>query len=320
MNGEVENMTATIIEGKKVQLPLLKSLQEEVLEHKKNNIVPGMAIIMVDNGELLTRTNYALHVNLASQLGYLVKEKVLSKDITEEELIHIIEGFNRDESIDGIIVLIPLPDSINVVNVINAIDPDKEIEGLHPLNAIGLFPTSNSPVNVPMCVTSSVLKVFDYHKINLNKKNIVILIDWSFLTSNPIATMVAKMGSLAILPPDVTIKIINTNTENLEEHCKEADVLIVSTEQVDLVKGNWIKPGACVVDFNPIQVGVKESNLHPGRKLPILKGSVEIESVKEVAKWIAPAAGGVGPVMLTMLMENVLNSSKRRHYNKMPIL
>ncbi|MFK4011505.1 tetrahydrofolate dehydrogenase/cyclohydrolase catalytic domain-containing protein [Bacillus cereus] len=307
-------MSATIIQGKEVQLPILQKLQTEVLELQKNNIVPGIAIIKVNGGELLTDTNFSLHVNLAKKLGYMVKEDVLPYSITEEELIKVIEKYNYDDSIHGIIVLIPLPDHINVVNVINSISPNKEIEGLHPYNASGLFPTSNSEINVPMCVPHAVLEVLSYYGISLEKANVVILMDWSFLSSNPIANMVARIGAVTILPSEAPIKIINTKTDNIKEHCKEADLLIVSTEQVDFVKEDWVKPGACVIDFNPVQVGIKESIVHPGKKLPVLKGGVDVESVQKVAKWVSPVAGGVGPVMLAMLMRNVLLSCKRKNF------
>ena len=300
-------MTAIMIDGKEIQQTLLVELKEKVLKLKaEHDLTPGIAFIVIENDEPLTEVNFNLHMNLATGLGYHTFPNILPRDTTESALLEVIETYNKRDDVHGILVLLPLPKHIRIQNVLQAIDPDKEVEGLHPDNASRLFPVSSMPVKYPMCVPAAVNHLIDALEDNFNGANYVIAVDRELEETNPIASMVARVGTVTMTPAGTgSIKIINIEEEQIKEHCKQADVLIISTQNPHLVKKDWVKTGALVIDFNPIPVGFRPHPTIEGKKLPILNGGLDVDSVKEHAALIAPAPGGVGPIMLAVLMNNI---------------
>lgn len=309
---------ATIIEGKKIQEKMLAELMHNVGQFKKEEgVTPGLALIMVEGDDPLAKVNFRLHLSLANAMQFNVSEKVLPIGTTEEEVIETINQYNRDDEVHGILVLLPLPEGFKVQNLINAIHPDKELEGFHPENASRLFPTSNQTIKYPMCVPTAVHKVLDSIEEPYQQANCVVAIDKELEETNVIANMVARVGTVTMAPKEAkSIKIINMDAEDIIDHCKEADILVISTQNPQVVTKEWVKPGACVIDFNPIPAGFKPHPTLEGQFIPILQGGLNVKSVQEVAKYIAPVPGGVGPVMLGVLMNNVYLAALNAISNK----
>jgi methylenetetrahydrofolate dehydrogenase (NADP+) / methenyltetrahydrofolate cyclohydrolase len=297
----------TIIEGKKIQEKILAELMRDVMKLKnEKGVTPGLALIMINGEDPLAKVNYRLHTSLAKALHFNVFESILPAGTSEEEVVSVINQYNEDDQVHGILVLLPLPENIRIQNLINAIHPDKELEGFHPENASRLFPTSNQSIKYPMCVPTAVHKVLGSLEEPYKQANYVVAIDKELEETNVIANMVARIGTVTMAPKEAkSIKIINMEAEDIIDHCKEADVLVISTQKPQIVTKEWVKPGACVIDFNPIPAGFKPHPSIEGQFIPILKGGVNVESVQEAAKYIAPVPGGVGPVMLGVLMNNV---------------
>ncbi len=315
-------MTAIMIDGKEIQKTLLVELKEKVLKLKAEyDLTPGVAFIMIGNDEPLSKINFNLHMNVANTLGYNTFEIILPSDTTERDLLDVIETYNKREDVHGILVLLPLPKHISVQNVIQAIDPDKEVEGLHPENASRLFPISSKPVKYPMCVPAAVNCLLESLADRFKGAHYVIAVDRELEETNPIASMVARVGTVTMTPSGTSsIKIINMEEKCIKEHCREADVLIISTQNPHIVKKDWVKPGALVIDFNPIPVGFRPHPTIPGQSVPILNGGLDVDSVKENAALIAPAPGGVGPIMLAVLMNNVYLAALLQQHNHEAVL
>lgn len=298
---------ATIIEGKRIQQTLLIDLVSRIDKLKaEKSVTPSLALIMIEGDDPMAKINFRLHTSLAEALQLNVNEVILPLGTTEEEVIEVIHRFNQDENIHSILVLMPVPKEMKIQNIINAIHPDKEIEGLHPENATSLFPTSNQSIKYQMCVPTAVHYLLNSLEDPYENANYVVAIDKDLEETNPVAKMVARIGTVTMAPKGAkSIKFINMEADDIVDHCKEADVLVISTQKPKVVTEEWVKPGACVIDFNPIFEGLKPHPKLANQFIPILTGGVDVESVKKKAKYIAPVPGGVGPVMLAALFQNV---------------
>ncbi|MUL34581.1 tetrahydrofolate dehydrogenase/cyclohydrolase catalytic domain-containing protein [Priestia megaterium] len=300
-----------ILEGKIIQEKIIRELREDLKSLKnKYNATPGLALIMIEDESPLIEVNHRLHVGIAKQLGYNVFETVFPNDIYEREIISVIDNYNKNEDVHGILILLPVPKHVSIQNLINAINPDKEIEGFHLDNASRFLPTSNKEVKYPMCVPEAVNELMKPLHDQYNNVDYVIVVDKEIEQVNPIAKMVIRMGSVMNPPLGAkSIKVINTDCDDVIEHSKQADVLIVSTLKPKLVNKEWVKNGACIIDFNPIPVEFKKWE---NKVVPVFSGGVDIESAKDTASYIAPAPGGVGPVMLAVLMRNLYLTTLRQ--------
>ena len=221
--------------------------------------------------------------------------------MTEEQLLSLIDKYNKDESIHGILVQLPLPKHINEKKVLYAIDPDKDVDAFHPVNVGRLV--IGEPRFLP-CTPAGIQEMIMRAGVPTDGAEVVV-VGRSNIVGKPIAIMMMQKGRGA----NATVTVVHTGTKDLESHCKRADILIVAAGRPGLVKAEWIKPGACVIDVGVNRVGEKISE-KTGKKVPILKGDVDFEKAKEIAGWITPVPGGVGPMTITMLMKNTLNSLK----------
>ena len=298
-------MSAKIIKGTEVREEILEEITAEVAQIKeKHGVVPGLVTILV--GENPASMSYVtLKIKTAHRVGFKEVQDSQSVDISEEDLLALIDKYNNDDTINGILVQLPLPDQIDEKKILNAINPDKDVDGFHPVN-VGRLMIGGAEVKFPPCTPAGIQELIVRSGVETSGAEVVV-VGRSNIVGKPIANMMLQKGPGA----NSTVTVVHTRTKDMAAHCKRADVLIVAAGVPDLVKPEWIKPGACVIDVGVNRVGEKISE-KTGKKIAILKGDVDFDAAKEIAGWITPVPGGVGPMTITMLMKNTLKSLKFR--------
>jgi len=296
-------MSAKLIKGTEVREGILEEISAEVSEIKeKHGIVPGLVTILV--GENPASISYVtLKIKTANRLGFHEIQDSQSEDMSEEDLLALIDKYNKDDSIHGILVQLPLPKHIDEKKVLNTIDPDKDVDGFHPVN-VGRLMIGGAEVKFPPCTPAGIQELIVRSGIDTSGAEVVV-VGRSNIVGKPIANMMLQKADGA----NSTVTVVHTRTKDLASHCKRADILIVAAGVPDLVKPEWIKSGACVIDVGVNRVGEKISE-KTGKKIAILKGDVDFDKAKEIAGFITPVPGGVGPMTITMLMKNTLKSLK----------
>jgi len=302
--GKEEDMTAKLIRGDEIREVILEEIAAEVTQIKeKYGVVPGLVTILV--GHNPASISYGtLKIKTAHRLGFKEVQDNQPVTITEEALLALIDKYNKDDSINGILVQLPLPKQINEKKVLNAIDPDKDVDGFHPVN-VGRLMIGGSEVKFPPCTPAGIQEMIVRAGVETKGAEVVV-VGRSNIVGKPIANMMLQKGAGA----NSTVTIVHTATKDMAFHCKRADILIVAAGVPGLVKPEWIKPGACVIDVGVNRVGEKPSAKDPSKMVPILKGDVDFDAAKEIAGSITPVPGGVGPMTITMLMKNTLKSLK----------
>ena len=289
-------MAAKLIKGAEVAKEIRAELKEEVARLKeKYDVVPGLVTILV--GENPASQSYVrAKQKTAHELGFYSVQDDQPADISEETLLGLIDKYNKDPKIHGILVQLPLPKHINETKVLYAIDPDKDVDGFHPVNVGKLMIGEANylpctPFGIQELLIRSGTQVEGAEAVVVGRSNIV---------GKPIAMMLVQKGPGA----NATVTICHTRTKDIAFHTKRADILIVAAGVPEYIKGDMIKPGAVVID-----VGVNEVGRTPEGKR-ILKGDVAFDEAKEVASAITPVPGGVGPMTITMLMKNTVKACK----------
>ncbi|OQY59128.1 MAG: bifunctional 5,10-methylene-tetrahydrofolate dehydrogenase/5,10-methylene-tetrahydrofolate cyclohydrolase [Desulfobacteraceae bacterium 4572_88] len=297
-------MSAKLIKGTEIREEILEEITKEVAEIKeKHGVVPGLVTILV--GESPASISYVtLKIKTAHRVGFKEVQENQSVDISEADLLALIDKYNNDDSINGILVQLPLPKHIDEKKVLNAIDPDKDVDGFHPVN-VGRLMIGGDEVKFPPCTPAGIQEMIVRAGVETSGAEVVV-VGRSNIVGKPIANMMVQKGSGA----NSTVTVVHTRTKDLAAHCKRADILIVAAGVPDLVKPEWIQPGACVIDVGVNRVGEKPSAKDPNRMVAILKGDVDFDAAKEIAGSITPVPGGVGPMTITMLMLNTLKSLK----------
>jgi len=299
-------MTAQLIKGTDIREEILEELGKEVQELKdKHGQVPGLVTILV--GENPASQSYvSLKIKTAHRLGFKEIQDTQSEDISQEDLLGLIDKYNKDDSIHGILVQLPLPKHIDEKKVLNAIDPDKDVDGFHPVN-VGRLMIGGDEVKFPPCTPAGIQEMIIRAGVDTEGAEVVV-VGRSNIVGKPIANMMIQKGKGA----NSTVTVVHTRTKDMESHCKRADILVVAAGVPGLVKPEWIKPGACVIDVGVNRVGEKPSKKDPNKMVPILRGDVDFDAAKEIAGHITPVPGGVGPMTITMLMRNTVRSLKYR--------
>ena len=275
-----------IIDGKKISKDLVEKIKDEVSKIKKNGKSPGLSVILI--GDYAPSQIYVKNKEkLAKEAGINSEVIRYPKEISEKEVLKKIDELNDNSKISGILVQLPLPPHINKEKIINAIKPSKDVDGFHPMNVGGL--ASGSKSIVP-CTPLGCLFLIKSVEKNLEGKNAVIL-GRSNLNGKPMAQLLLK--------ENCTVTILHSKTKDLKTECKRADILIAAVGVKEIVKGDWIKKDAIVID-----VGINKVN---GK----IVGDVDFESSKNVAKAITPVPGGVGPMTIACLLKNTLECFKK---------
>ena len=293
-------MSAELISGTEISKAILEEITQEVAEMKAaTGNVPGLVTILV--GESPASISYVtLKVKTALRLGFKEVQDNQPDDIPEEDLLALIDKYNNDPEIHGILVQLPLPKHIDDKKVLNAIDPDKDVDAFHPVN-VGRLMIGGDVVRFLPCTPAGIQELIVRSGTETSGAEVVV-VGRSNIVGKPIAMMMAQKGVGA----NSTVTIVHTRTKDLAAHCKRADILIVAAGVPDLVKPEWIKPGSTVIDVGVNRVGKNEKT---GKA--ILKGDVDFEKAKEIAGKITPVPGGVGPMTICMLMKNTLRSAQK---------
>ena len=296
-------MTAKLIKGTEIRDEILKELKVEVDKIKEEHgVVPGLVTILV--GEDPASISYVTSkIRTAQDLGYKEIQDNQSVEIKEEELLSLIDKYNKDDSIHGILVQLPLPKHIDEKKILNALDPDKDVDGFHPVN-VGRLMIGGGEVKFLPCTPAGIQELIVRSGVEIEGAEVVV-VGRSNIVGKPIANILLQKAKGA----NATVTVAHTRTKDLAFHCKRADILVVAAGVPGLVKPEWIKPGACVIDVGVNRVGEKISE-KTGKKIAILKGDVDFDEAKEIAGYITPVPGGVGPMTITMLMRNTLRSLK----------
>ncbi|AWN62135.1 bifunctional methylenetetrahydrofolate dehydrogenase/methenyltetrahydrofolate cyclohydrolase [Streptococcus sobrinus] len=281
-------MTAKIIDGKALAKKMQGQLAEKVAQLKaQHGIVPGLVVILV--GDNPASQVYVRNKERSALAAGFTSETVrLSDSISQEELLAVIEKYNQDPAFHGILVQLPLPSHINDKRVILAIDPKKDVDGFHPMNTGHLW--SGRPLMVP-CTPAGIMEMFREYQVDLEGKNAVI-VGRSNIVGKPMAQL--------LLDKNATVTLTHSRTRHLARVCKRADVLIVAIGQGNFVTKDYVKEGAVVID-----VGMNRDD--NGK----LIGDVKFDEVAELASLIAPVPGGVGPMTITMLLEQTYQAALR---------
>ncbi|GBD99437.1 bifunctional protein FolD protein [bacterium BMS3Abin07] len=296
-------MSAKIISGKEIAAQIREELRKEVAGMKeKYGVVPGLVTILV--GKNPASVSYVTgKQKTAHELGFNSIQDDQPEDISEEDLLSIVDKYNKDPKIHGVLVQLPLPGHINEKKILNAITPDKDVDCFHPVN-VGRMMIGGDEVKFLPCTPAGIQELIVRSGYETSGAEVVV-VGRSNIVGKPIANIMLQKGKGA----NATVTVVHTGTKNLEEHCKRADILIVAAGVPGLVKPEWIKPGACVIDVGVNRVGEKKSE-KTGRMIPILKGDVDFDAAKEIAGAITPVPGGVGPMTITMLMKNTVKAMK----------
>ncbi|HFH6930955.1 TPA: bifunctional methylenetetrahydrofolate dehydrogenase/methenyltetrahydrofolate cyclohydrolase [Streptococcus agalactiae] len=277
-----------LIDGKALSQKMQAELGRKVERLKEQHgIIPGLAVILVGDNPA-SQVYVRNKERSALEAGFKSETLRLSESISQEELIDIIHQYNEDKSIHGILVQLPLPQHINDKKIILAIDPKKDVDGFHPMNTGHLW--SGRPMMVP-CTPAGIMEMFREYHVDLEGKHAVI-IGRSNIVGKPMAQL--------LLDKNATVTLTHSRTRNLSEVTKEADILIVAIGQGHFVTKDFVKEGAVVID-----VGM---NRDENSKLI---GDVVFEQVAEVASMITPVPGGVGPMTITMLLEQTYQAALR---------
>ncbi len=292
-------MTAEIISGTEIRKAILAEVKEEVEAMKeKTGKVPGLVTILV--GSSPASISYVtLKVKTAISLGFHEIQDDQPEDISEEDLLALIEKYNTDPDIHGILVQLPLPKQIDDKKVLNAINPDKDVDAFHPVNVGRLMIGGEEAIFHP-CTPAGIQEMIVRSNTETSGAEVVV-VGRSNIVGKPIAMMMAQKGVGA----NSTVTIVHTRTKDLAAHCKRADILIVAAGVPGLVKPEWIKPGSTVIDVGVNRIGMNEKT---GKA--ILSGDVDFDAAKEIAGKITPVPGGVGPMTIAMLMKNTLKSAQ----------
>ena len=296
-------MGAKLVKGTEIRDEILKELKAVVDKIKEEHgVVPGLVTILV--GENPASISYVTSkIKTAHDLGYKEVQDNQPDDISEEVLLGLIDKYNKDDSIHGILVQLPLPKHIDEKKILNAIDPDKDVDGFHPVN-VGRLMIGGGEVKFLPCTPAGIQELIIRSGVDIEGAEVVV-VGRSNIVGKPIANILLQKAPGA----NATVTVAHTRTKDLAFHCKRADILIVAAGVPGLVKPEWIKPGACVIDVGVNRVGEKISE-KTGKKIAILKGDVDFDKAVEIAGYITPVPGGVGPMTITMLMKNTLNSLK----------
>ncbi|MGO8990978.1 MAG: bifunctional 5,10-methylenetetrahydrofolate dehydrogenase/5,10-methenyltetrahydrofolate cyclohydrolase [bacterium] len=289
-------MTAKLINGNEVAQQIREELKQETARLKeKYNVVPGLVTILV--GENPASVSYVTAKQKTSkELGFYSIQDNQPATIKEEELLKLIDKYNKDPKIHGILVQLPLPKHINETKILYAIDPKKDVDGFHPVN-VGKLMIGEAdylpctPAGIQQLLIRAGAKIDGAEVVVVGRSNIV---------GKPIANILLQKQKGA----NATVTICHTGTKDMAFHTKRADILIVAAGKPKAVTADMVKQGAVVID-----VGVNRIGMTPEGKAKLC-GDVDFEGVKEKASAITPVPGGVGPMTITMLMLNTVKAAK----------
>ena len=273
-----------ILDGKSIKNKVLNEIKDEV---SKLSVKPKLVVIQVGNDEA-SNVYIKQKANMCNYVGYEYEHIKLDVDINTSVVVELIDKLNKDDSVNGILVQLPLPDGFDEERIVNAISPLKDVDGLTNLNAGMLMHNKDCLYS---CTPYGVMELLDRYNIDVVGKNVVI-VGRSILVGKPMSMM--------MLNRNATVTMCHSKTENLSEFIKNADILIVAVGKPKFITGEMVSEGTVVIDVGINRLGDN------------LCGDVDFESVKDKASYITPVPGGVGPMTVAMLSKNILKAYKIR--------
>jgi methylenetetrahydrofolate dehydrogenase (NADP+)/methenyltetrahydrofolate cyclohydrolase len=296
-------MVAEIISGKEVAKTIREELGQKVAALKaEKNIIPGLGVILV--GEDPASVSYVTAKGKAAgELGIFEETFRMPEDTPEDDILAKVEELNNDPKYHGILVQLPLPKHVDEEKVLLRINPDKDVDGFHPMN-VGKMVVGKSAF-LP-CTPHGIQELLVRSGNDPEGKHVVI-VGRSNIVGKPMMNILVQKAKGA----NATVTVVHTRTKDMASMTKQADILIVAAGVPEMVKADMVKDGAVVIDVGVNRVGMKPSKKDPDRMVADLRGDVEFEPVKEVASFITPVPGGVGPMTITMLMVNTYEAARR---------
>lgn len=273
-----------VIDGKSIKIKVLNELKEEV---SKLSVRPKLVVVQVGNDEA-SNVYIKQKANMCDYVGYGYEHIKLNSNVSRDDVLSLIDKLNNDDNVDGILVQLPLPDGFNEEEIVNAISPLKDVDGLTDYNAGMLMHNKDCLYS---CTPYGIMELLDRYDIDISGKNVVIL---------GRSILVGKPMSMMMLNRNATVTMCHSKTKNLSEFTKSADILVVAVGKPKFITEDMVSDNTIVID-----VGI--NRLDTG-----LCGDVDYDSVKEKASYITPVPGGVGPMTVAMLSKNVLKAYKIR--------
>ncbi|HCQ81423.1 MAG TPA: bifunctional methylenetetrahydrofolate dehydrogenase/methenyltetrahydrofolate cyclohydrolase [Rhodobiaceae bacterium] len=300
-------MAATLIDGKKIAAELRGAIGARVSAlQAAHNLTPGLAVVLV--GEDAASQVYVRNKGIATrEVGMQSFEYRLPADTSQRVLLDKVNELNDDSAVHGILVQFPVPEQISQQTVIDTISPDKDVDGLHPINAgrlasghltgPGAALAPCTPQGSVMLARAALGDLTGAHALVVGRSNLV---------GKPVAQL--------LLAENCTVSIAHSRTRDLAGLCRSADVLVAAVGIPEMVKGDWVKPGSCVIDVGINRVEAPEKGLDDaGRPKTKLVGDVAFDDVAQLAGHITPVPGGVGPMTIACLLQNTLTAACRQH-------
>lgn len=284
-------MVAKLIDGKKLAQEIRRALTQRVKTLAQHGHKPGLAVILV--GEDPASQVYVRNkIRACEEVGITSFEHRLTSQTTEAELLELIEKLNQDDTVDGILVQLPVPRHIRAEKVIAAIRPDKDVDGFHAVNAGRLLVGKHEREGFVPCTPAGIMRMIDETGIDPEGKNALVI---------GRSNIVGKPAALLLLERNATVTIAHSRTKNLKDLARQADILVAAVGRPRMITRDMVKPGAVVID-----VGINRDENNK------LCGDVDTQEVREIAGAISPVPGGVGPMTIAMLLENTVRAAENR--------
>jgi len=290
-------MSSKIIDGKQIAEEMRTELKAEVEKLKQRGIVPGLGVILVGQ-DPASQSYVTAKERACEKIGIYSDDNRLEAETSQDELMALVERMNNDPKINGILVQLPLPKHLDESEVLLKIDPSKDVDGFHPMN-IGRM-VAGEKAFLP-CTPNGIIQLLQRSGVTLEGAEVVV-VGRSNIVGKPIANMLIQKSATG----NATVTVCHTRTKNLPEHTKRADIIIAAAGRPNTVTADMVKEGVVVID-----VGVNRVEDATKKKGYRLVGDVDFDAVKEKASLITPVPGGVGPMTITMLLYNTVESAKR---------
>jgi len=290
---------AKIIDGKQIAEEVKTKLKNEIDSLKENGVTPHLSVLLVGDNPA-SQVYVSMKEKACDKLGISSEVRRLSKEISQEEVIKNVEELNNNDDVNGILIQLPLPKHLKENEILMKIDPQKDVDGLHPVNFGKLL--AGNPEFVP-CTPAGILEILEYENIDPEGKHAVI-VGRSNIVGKPIAALLMRKAKGG----NATVTICHTRTKETAHFTRQADILIAAMGVPETITGNMVKEGAVVID-----VGMNRIDDPTAKKGYRLVGDVHFESVEKKVRAITPVPGGVGPLTIAMLMKNTVLAAKQQN-------
>ena len=282
-----------LLDGKELSKKINLEIKQKIQALKRTNQKkPGLAVVIIGD-----KKDSLLYVNMkrkvCKEIGIESKLVHISENFTTENIVAIIDILNRDNTVNGILVQLPLPEHINEETVLTSVSLEKDVDGFHSSNIGNVAMENRTPLFTP-CTPLGCIRLLDEYNIDLLGKNVVV-IGKSNIVGLPISLMLMKRNA--------TVTVCHKHTQNLQQITKNADILVSACGQAEMIKKEWVKEGVVIID-----IGISYITDPENQDKKKIVGDIDFKDVSEVASYITPVPGGVGPMTVSMLMENTYNS------------